>query len=193
MRIKLKKDINVLNLVVDTFYNNEIVNKNKQYKYLDLRDENYQKEDNNSLFRCINYDDKLKQRKHLCNFTKRNYNFLSKNHKLGYDQFYHNNKLRSNKGKESLSLLLYKNKYINEPKQQSYNIFMDKFQIKFFINHYGYYTENNESNDTKKESFFDTELYINNNILDIHEYFSLYDDKNGLCVDLYKKGKLNTK
>lgn len=196
MRIKLKKDIKVLNLVVDTFYNNEIVNKEiskneKINTYLDLSDENYQKEEQNTLFRCINYDDKLKKRKHLCNFTKRNYNFLSKDHKLGYDQFYHKGQLRSNKGKEALSLLLYKNKYINEPKQQSYNIFMDKFQIKFFVNHYGYYIEN-DSNDkkTQKNIFFDTELYINNNILDIYEYFKLYDDKKGLCVDLYKKGKL---
>jgi hypothetical protein len=183
-RIQLKKDINVLNLVVDTFYNNEIINEKKQYKYLDTRDINYQKEVEDELFRCINYDDVLERRKHICNFTRKNYSSLWKNHNYGYGKFKYKGEMKSSRGKEALSLIFYKNKYLNEPIEESYDILMDKLKIKFFIYPHGYYF------DDKGDHFLGTEFYINNNVLEINDYFKLRDDKEGQCVELYKKGKL---
>ena len=177
IRSKLIKDLNVLNLTVDVFYNNEIVNRKTNNSYLDLRDDKYEHILQDELFRCLSTNNELDKRRDICNF-----NII---YPYGEDTF------MKNMGKKMLNLLIFKNNtYINITPSYFYYIdnyyrkFLNNFEYGAFIYHYGYMLYNN------KKIFYDMELgFINSDI--ISEYIKKIDEVEGECHKIYKKGKLN--
>lgn len=183
-RIKLIKDIKTLNLNIDIFYNNEIIkklNEHIKYNYIDNKNKEYNTIEENEIFRCVNNAEKLKTRIDICNLSKKNFDYLNSDK---WATFYHNGKIRKNLGKDFLNLLIFKNKLLTEYKEIYYGDFLNYYSINTFIYTYGYYFFNN------KKKFYDTELFINNNFININDYFELIDTKKGSCNVLYKKGKL---
>jgi hypothetical protein len=170
IRSKIVKDLNVLNLTVDVFYNNEIVNRKTNNSYLDLRDEKYENILQDDLFRCLSTDNELDKRRDICNF-----NII---HTYGEDTF------KKNMGKKMLNLLIFKNHTFINYSKFYYIDFIKKFQYGAFIYHYGYMLYKN------KKIFYDMELgFINSDI--ISEYLKKIDEVEGECHKIYKKGKLN--
>jgi len=164
VRNKLVKDLKVLNLTVDIFYNNEIVNRYYNNKFMDYRNNNNILEDD--IFRCIQNDDEMKKRKDICN-----YNIMLP---------YGNRTFVKNKGKKMINLLAYKNLFFADYRNYYYAFLLEKFDINAFVYHYGYILEKN------KEKFFDMELgFVNEKILD--EYVKKIDEVDGDCPILYKK------
>ena len=169
-RSKITKDLNVLNLTVDIFYNNEIVNRNINNIYLDLRDDKYEHILQDDLFRCLSTDKESDKRKDICNF-----NIMIS---YGEDTF------ARNKGKKMINLLLFKNNtFINYSKYYYVN-FIKEFGYKAFIYHYGFIPKND------KKIYYDMELGFTDKEY-IKEYVKKVDEVKGECQNIYKKGKLN--
>jgi hypothetical protein len=169
VRSKITKDLNVLNLTVDIFYNNEIVNRKTNNIYLDLRDEKYKHILQDDLFRCISTDKELDKRKDICDF-----NIVLP---YGEDTFI------KNMGKKMINLLIFKNnKFINYSKYY-YGKFLKEFGYKAFIYHYGFILENH------KKNYYDMELGFTHGDY-VAEYVKKVDEVNGECQNIYKKGKL---
>lgn len=168
-RNKLVKNLKVLNLVVDIFYNNEIVNKKVDLKFLDYKKENYEEEIEDYLFRCLNYDKEMDKRKDICN-----YNIMEA---MGSQTFV------KNKGKKMINLLIFKNHHFLNYKEIYYSDFLEKYGIIAFVYHYGYLLKNN----TRK--YYDMELGFTNSKYR-NEYVKKVDSQKGDCPILYKKGKL---
>jgi len=169
-RSKITKDLNVLNLTVDIFYNNEIVNRNINNIYLDLRDDKYEHILQDDLFRCLSTDKESDRRKDICNF-----NIMIP---YGEDTF------ARNKGKKMINLLLFKNNtFINYSKYYYVN-FIKEFGYKAFIYHYGFIPKND------KKIYYDMELGFTDKEY-IKEYVKKVDEVKGECQNIYKKGKLN--
>lgn len=181
-RIKVKKKIPVVNLNLDIFYNNDIVNReNINYNYIDNIDENYNNLVNRDIFRCINNGNILKDNSDICNLTKRNFNYLTN---YSWFEFKINGKKKKNLGKEFLNLLIFKNKYLTEYNKIYFVDWLANYNIYTFTYNYGYFFYDN------KKMFYDTEMYFNSELLNIDEYFILIDRKEGRCSNLYKTGKL---
>jgi hypothetical protein len=180
-RIKLIKNLKVLNLNIDIFYNNEIVKDliKKKYKYIKSTKE-YNKYENDEIYRCVNSAKNLKNRLAICNFTKKDFDFLNSD---SWYKFQKNGKIRQNLGKNFLYLIIFKNKYLNSH-DFYYNTFLEHYNIYSFIYNYGYHFFDN------KKQFYDTELYINKNKLNINEYLKIIDNKKGYCHKMYKKSLL---
>jgi hypothetical protein len=166
----ITKDLNVLNLTVDIFYNNEIVNRKINNIYLDLRDDKYEHILQDDLFRCLSTDKKSDSRRDICNF-----NIMMP---YGEDTF------ARNKGKKMINLLLFKNNtFINYSKYYYVN-FIKEFGYKAFIYHYGFIPKND------KKIYYDMELGFTDKEY-IKEYVKKVDEVKGECQNIYKKGKLN--
>ena len=170
VRSKLTKDLNVLNITVDVFYNNEIVNKKTNNIYLDLRDEKYENILKDDLFRCLSTDKESDRRRDICNF-----NII-----LPYGE----NTFAKNKGKKMINLLLFKNHTFINYSKYYYIDFIKKFGYKAFIYHYGFIPKND------KKIYYDMEIgFTDNNYA--KEYVKKVDEVKGECQNIYKKGKLN--
>jgi len=177
IRSKVIKDLNVLNLTVDIFYNNEIVNRKTNNIYLDLRDDKYEHLLQDDLFRCLSTDTELDKRRDICNF-----NII---YPYGRDTFL------KNMGKKMLYLLIFKNNsFINISPSYYYYLdnyyrrFLNNFEYIAFVYHYGFMLDNN------KKIYYDMELgFINGDI--ISDYIKKIDEVEGECHKIYKKGKLN--
>jgi len=167
---KITKDLNVLNLTVDVFYNNEIVNRKTNNIYLDLRDEKYENILQDDLFRCLSTDKELDRRKDICNF-----NIIFP---YGEDTFI------KNMGKKMLNLLLFKNHTFINYSKYYYIDFIKKFGYKAFIYHYGFIPKKD------KKIYYDMELGFTKGDY-VAEYVKKVDEVNGECQNIYKKGKLN--
>jgi hypothetical protein len=131
----LNKNIEVLNLVLDTFYNNNIVLGNvnkKNYSYYDPTNSSYKSFKNNKLFRCLNSPKNVSDNKHICNL-----NFQIEN----------NSKKVNNSGKRMLYLIIYKTmSYFdgNAPPHYYYVNFLKKYGIEAFIYNMGYVLKNGD-------------------------------------------------
>lgn len=165
----LKKDLTALNIAVDIFYNNEIVNRKTNNKFIDYRDEKYETEMEDELFRCYNYDNVMNERTDICN-----YNWMKD---------YGKATLFKNSGKKMIYLLVYKNFFLSDNKSIYYLDFIKNFNFTAMINHYGYI----QYKDNKK--FFDLELAFTDAKY-TKEYVETLDVKKGDCKDLYKRGSL---
>jgi hypothetical protein len=170
VRSKITKDLNVLNLTVDIFYNNEIVNRKTNNIYLDLRDEKYEHILQDDLFRCISTDKELDKRKDICDF-----NIVLP---YGEDTFI------KNMGKKMINLLIFKNNTFINYSKYYYGKFLKEFGYNAFIYHYGFILDNN------KKIFYDMELGFNSYKY-VNEYVKKIDEVEGECQNIYKKGKLN--
>jgi hypothetical protein len=179
-RLKIKKNFKALNLNLDIFYDNEIVYKKKNYKYLSYTDTNYKELDEDKIFRCINTDKKMTDRLKICNIPIKKYNFYEGQKKTHELTFLVNGKRRKNVGKDFLNIIIFKNRLITEYRIMFYINFLKEYNIKNFIWHWGYFQKSN------KLVFGDTELYMENS----HELLEIIDKEEGYCSDLYKKGKL---
>lgn len=168
VRNKLIKNLDVINLSVDIFYNNEITNRYFNDKFLDYKDENYNKAMKDDLFRCLNFDDELEKRIDICNFNM----IENRGDKTWI----------SNKGKKMIYLLIFKNPNIFYPDYIYYLNFLNKFNFKAFVYHYGYIMNN-------KKDFFDMEVGFTNKYY-VEEYVKKIDRKKGDCSILYKKNYL---
>jgi hypothetical protein len=169
VRSKIIKDLNVLNLTVDVFYNNEIVNRKINNAYMDLRDDKYEHVIQEDLFRCLNNDKELDKRRDICNF-----NIIFP---YGEDTFI------KNMGKKMINLLIFKNNtFINY--SYYYGFFLKHFGYKAFIYHYGFILENHKKNYYDMEIGFTRSEYV-------AEYVKKVDEVKGECQNIYKKGKLN--
>jgi len=170
VRNRLLKDLNLINLTVDIFYNNEIVNKEVDTNFLDYSDEKYEKIMKDDIFRCLHYDNVMDERRDICN-----YNIMLP---YGKDTFI------KNKGKKMLNLLVFKNHFFND-----YNVFycsdlLFHFGIPAFLNHYGYLLKDN------KRLYYDMEIGFYNKKF-VKEYIKKVNEVMGDCPDLYKKGRLD--
>jgi hypothetical protein len=170
VRSKITKDLNVLNLTVDVFYNNEIVNRKTNNIYLDLRDEKYEHILQDDLFRCLSTDKELDRRKDICNF-----NIMIP---YGEDTFVRN------KGKKMMNLILFKNHTFINYSKYYYGYFLKQFGYKSFIYHYGFIPKKD------KKIYYDMELGFTEDKY-VKEYVKKVDEVKGECQNLYKKGKLN--
>tara|TARA_B100000575_G_scaffold294160_1_gene308347 strand:- start:1609 stop:3123 length:1515 start_codon:yes stop_codon:yes gene_type:complete len=182
-RVKQIKNIKSLNLTIDIFYDNEILKDliKNEYRYISRKDTNYDNYEINDIYRCVNKSIILKDRTNICNFMKKKFDFLNSK---SWVRFYHNNKIRQNFGKNFLNLLIYKNKFITDYKEIYYSKFITNYGIKSFTCNYGYYFTD------KTKTFYDTELFINNNLINSSDYFKIIDIKKGSCDKIYKKGLL---
>jgi hypothetical protein len=170
VRSKIIKDLHVLNLTVDIFYNNEIVNRKINNVYMDLRDDKYEHAIQEDLFRCLNNDKELDKRRDICNF-----NIVFP---YGKDTY------KKNNGKKMINLLIFKNNTFINYSNFYYTDFIKKFGYKAFIYHYGFILENH------KKNYYDMELgFTDNNYA--KEYVKKVDEIKGECQNIYKKGKLN--
>ena len=168
-RSKIIKDLNVLNLTVDVFYNNEIVDRKTNNIYLDLRDEKYEHILHDDLFRCLSSDKESDKRRDICNF-----NII-----LPYDE----DTFAKNKGKKMINLLIFKNHTFINYSKYYYGKFLKEFGYKAFIYHYGFILENHKKNYYDMEIGFTSRKYV-------AEYVKKVDEVNGECQNIYKKGKL---
>jgi hypothetical protein len=169
VRSKIIKDLSVLNLTVDVFYNNEIVNRKTNNIYIDLKDEEYKKKFEDELFRCLHTDKELHNRRDICNF---NIMFA-----YGKQTFF------KNKGKKMMNLLIFKNNTFINYSKYYYIDFLKKIGYKAFIYHYGFLQK------IDKNIYYDMELGFTDNE-SVFEYVKKVDEVNGECQNIYKKGKL---
>jgi hypothetical protein len=169
VRSKIIKDLNVLNLTVDIFYNNEIVNRKTNNVYMDLRDEEYKKFLYDDLFRCLKTDEELDKRRDICNF----------NIMIPYGE----KTFVKNKGKKMINLLIFKNNTFINYSKYYYGYFLKKFEYKSFIYHYGFIPKKD------KKIYYDMEIGFTDNEY-VMEYVKKIDEVKGECQNIYKKGKL---
>ena len=168
-RSKIAKDLNVLNLTVDVFYNNEIVNRKIDNIYLDLRDEKYEYILQDDLFRCISTEKELDKRRDICNF-----NIIIQNGKDTHEK---------NKGKKMINLLVFKNHTFINYSKYYYVKLIKNLGYKAFIYHHGFILDNH------KKNYYDMELGFTHADY-VAEYVKKVDEVKGECQNLYKKGKL---
>jgi len=128
---QLTKDIEVLNLTIDTFYNNQIVLKKKrEYEYYDPTDIKYKNIIKDKLFRCINTAKTLSQHRDICNLN------LSMINDGIYNKY--------NSGKRILYMIINKNmSYINKSGLYYFD-FLSKLGIKSFVYNMGYVLKDGE-------------------------------------------------
>ncbi len=169
VRAKLLKDIDVLNITVDIFYNNIIVNRNIENRFIDYRDNTYEKEMNDDIFRCFNYDNIMDNRRDICNYTS----MVFKGRRT----------FMMNRGKKMLNLLVHKSPYYVNYDFMYYGDFLKELGVKAFVYHYGYLLRNN------KKEYYDMEIGMTDEKY-TEEYIKNYDHVKGDCQFIYKKGKI---
>ena len=147
MRVKNTKNIKAININIDTFHNNKIIEekyKDKKFNYLDYRDNKYEKKINSKIFRCINSEKELKKRYDICNL-----------------------KVISRR-KKYLFLIIYKNFYTARF-LYNYLDFLKEFDVKFLINTYGDRREENKFADMTELVIIDKKEIKNFKKIDVNK------------------------
>ena len=181
----LKKDTEVLNIAVDTYYNNPLVNDNyisQEFQYFDYRDPSYQTITSDTFFRCFP-NHKGVYNHQICNFNLKkilNPDEMFRNREirtksaLNANQFDEFDRHTKDNGKKALHMILFKTPKFVNMWHVYYADFLQKIGVPHFVYHTGALLYNG------KKTYYYFEIFLSDPTL--VEYI---DVNKGECHKLY--------
>jgi hypothetical protein len=168
---KLKEDIEVLNISIDTYYNNPLVDNydKEDYQYFDYRDPSHQTVMTDPLFRCLPHK-KGSYNHQVCNFNLKK--ILKPDVKVvgasSFDEF------TRDSGKKALHLIMFKNPNFATMRDIYYGTFLQKIGVPQFVYHTGAVIHQG------KKTYYYFEIFLSDRSL--VEYLNI---QKGECQNLY--------